>query len=89
MRYEGTMERIRGAFVAVVLFAVILGVGPPAATGANSPAAPESYTEAMFYLAHPSGLQKFVKSVTSPNSTKYFTASSRIVSRVFGAYLTP
>lgn len=47
---------------------------------------PNEYAEAMVKLQHPSGLQKFAKSVTSPNSSKYqqYRSVNWIVKR-FGA----
>ncbi len=33
--------------------------------------APQSYTQAMFELAHPAGLHKFAKAVSSPDSRRY------------------
>ena len=43
------------------------GFSPPPAQAAGK----DAYAQAMFNLAHPAGLQKFAKSVTSPNSRRY------------------
>lgn len=57
------------AFLAILVLLAIAFL--PAPSKAASPAAPQSYVQAMFSLEHPAGLDKFVKSVTSPNSKKY------------------
>ena len=65
---------IRGPLLGLLALAILIA-GPATEARANGGGAvkqdPNAYAIAMFTLAHPAGLQKFAKRVSSPNSRHY------------------
>ena len=71
--------------IALVCAAMALALTLPASAMAG-PASPPRYVEALFFLHHPGGLERFVRSVSDPNSPSYrrYASVEQLVRR-FGA----
>jgi len=55
--------------LAIALSSLVASLSPPGATA--SPRAPQGYFQALLFLRHPTGLNRFVAAVSDPASPRY------------------
>ncbi len=78
------MRKNKHASALIALLALATLAVPTDAAAA--PAAPRGYLQALFFLRHPAGLNRFVAAVSDPTSSRYRRyASVETVVRRFGA----